>query len=238
MGFFDRLNGAIQSEREAVREAKANLKKLVNTRDLSIKEAKSSLKAKTREYEALVSPVRFRLNSLQSPGMGAHIGALGSVSLLSHAVEIKPGIAMPLVGLSLRVETTPTTTYIYFSSPDGRTAMAVFSTELRDIGSHSDSQGNVWIDQKRAFSDSQVRTFAALIEDAVKAEVHFQLQLPVLIEAAAAELAAKEAERGPVDEAEARLERLMTDHPFAADIKVAEVALAEAQAALERAKAK
>jgi hypothetical protein len=237
MGFFDMFNSAIKEERKAVKEAKASLKELVSERNRSLKDAESALKTSTKEYDSARSAARGHLESLRNPPKGKRIDDLGQVTLYRHFVSVGRR-NIPLAGLSVRVESGPTSSYIYFDPPDGRTEMASFSTELRDVKAREDASGNVWVDQKRDFTDAQVRTLAAEIQRAINAETQFQQQLPQLIAAAEADVAEKEAATGPVEAAQADLDRLIAEHPLTASIKAAEAALAEAEQALTEAKVK
>jgi hypothetical protein len=237
MGLFDMFNSAIKAERQAVKQAKADLKELVKERDRSLKDAESALKNAKKDYDGAVLLARGHLASLKDPGKGKRLDRLGDITLYQKVVEMKRG-AMPLAGLSVRVESAPTASYIYLEGNDGQTAMASFSTELRDTGAREDSQGNVWVNQKRDFNDGQVRALAAAIQAAVTAEDRFQEKLPQLLEEAIADLAAKESATAPVDAAQEALDRLTAEHPLTPRIQAAEAELASAEQVLEQAREK
>jgi hypothetical protein len=209
----------------------------VKERDRSLKNAESALKSAKKDYDGAVLAARGHLTMLEDPGKGKRLDSLGEMTLYQRVVELKRG-AMPLAGLSVRVELAPTASYIYLEGNDGRTAMASFSTELRDTGARDDFQGNVWVDQKRDFTDGQVRASAASIQAAATAENRFQEMLPQLLEDAIADLAAKESATATADAAQEALDRLTAEHPLTPLIQAAEAVLAGAEQALEQARDK
>jgi hypothetical protein len=233
MGIFDAFSRSHKEERQRVKEAKREVNDLEHQRDKELKGVQKVLNAAIKNYDSRIQQAEKVISDLQNPGKGKKIVTVGKVTLYEHLVEVR-GQKIQLSGLSVRVESTATASYLYFTTSGGGTLMESFSTEWRDTGI-TEKGNEVWVNRERSFTDEQIRHMQNAIAAAVQIEEDFLLRLPQMLQQAQTELMRCREDTTERDAAKANFDALSAESATVRSLQLAQGKLAEAERVLQTA---